>query len=352
LVPGGGERYLLGAGLALRNAHPTAVVTPDEYSAARLNTLMRDLGYPTYKLFSETERKMADRDVDSFVLMGNELLPTRPGYGAHRVFHCQFPFPTQSAAATALSHRKHLASYQSIVVNSAFTQETYQREISALGIPVPPIHVIHPPVRLLQPPQKIPDKENLIVSIGRFSPHGHSKRQDIVLGAFSRLSFEPSMRDWRLVLCGVVPNDRDSIEYYEALRHDAKDCNCEIILAPSRAQLEDLLWRAKIYVSATGFGVRKEVDFWKCEHFGITVVEAASAGCVPLVYEVGGPTEIVDRLGFGLKFGSVQELARRMVEVREMADNRVARDQLIANTEQYSESLFFQRWGSLLSARP
>lgn len=351
LVPGGGERYLLGAGLALRKSHPTAVVTPDEYSAARLNTLMRDLGYPAYQLFGETERKIANREIESFILMGNELFPTRPGYGEHRVYHCQFPFPTLSADASASAHRKYLASFQSIVVNSAFTRDAYQRELSAREMSAPPIHVIHPPVQLLKPPQNIPAKENLIISIGRFSPNGHSKRQDIVLQAFSRLLFEPSMRDWRLVLCGVVPNDKESIEYYEALCREAKDCRTEIILAPSRAQLEDLLWRAKVYVSATGFGVRKELDHWKCEHFGITVVEAASAGCVPLVYEIGGPTEIVDRLGAGFKFGSVNELAQRMMEVRDTAESRAVRDQLIRNCDQYSETLFFQRWGSLVHER-
>ena len=35
------------------------------------------------------------------------------------------------------------------------------------------------------------------------------------------------------------------------------------------------------------------------EHFGITIVEAMAAGCVPIVHDSGGPREIViDKVGF------------------------------------------------------
>ena len=45
------------------------------------------------------------------------------------------------------------------------------------------------------------------------------------------------------------------------------------------------------------------------EHFGITPIEAASFGCIPVVYGQGGPREVVRTLGCDTAFDTVEECA-------------------------------------------
>ena len=49
------------------------------------------------------------------------------------------------------------------------------------------------------------------------------------------------------------------------------------------------------------------------EHFGITVVEAMSAGAVPVVYAQGGPAAIIDAAECGEVFSTIDELATATV---------------------------------------
>ncbi len=352
LVQGGGERYILGVAQALSELAPTAVTTPDEYSGLRLNTLVRELGYAPYHSFPEVERRLQNRDVEHFVLMGNELLPTRSGYGDNRIYHCQFPFPIDLSPAMRKSHADNLRAYKAVVVNSRFTRDAYLREYLTQGLAQPPrMEIIPPPVRLIgrRVNGHAPEKENLIACIGRFSPRGHAKRQDAVIEAFSRLVRSGRLNGWRLVVCGVVPNDPEAIAYYVKLQDMVEEIvGAEIRLAPSRAQIDDLLCRAKVYISATGFGVDEAMEPWRCEHFGITVVEAASAGCVPVAHRSGGPVEIVDHLGAGFLFRDSAELEDAIVNAANVADDRTLRSQIIDRSEAYSEVSFFERWGDIV----
>ena len=105
--------------------------------------------------------------------------------------------------------------------------------------------------------------------------------------------------------------------------------------------------RAKIYVSATGTGVTAAKDFAKCEHFGITVVEAASAGCIPVAYELGGPADIIDHLGVGQLFSRITDLVTALEAAAESARDLKARNQAIHKAQSFSESAFMQSWRQL-----
>jgi glycosyltransferase involved in cell wall biosynthesis len=60
---------------------------------------------------------------------------------------------------------------------------------------------------------------------------------------------------------------------------------------------KEKLWtegsKAKIYWHATGYGENLEDHPELAEHFGISTVEAMSAGIVPVVIDAGGQREIV-----------------------------------------------------------
>ncbi|MBU4190339.1 MAG: glycosyltransferase, partial [Candidatus Thermoplasmatota archaeon] len=62
---------------------------------------------------------------------------------------------------------------------------------------------------------------------------------------------------------------------------------------------------------AAGFGVDEEKEPEKVEHFGITTVEAAAAGCVPVVIRKGGQPEIVKEGINGLLWEKEEELIEK-----------------------------------------
>jgi glycosyltransferase involved in cell wall biosynthesis len=67
--------------------------------------------------------------------------------------------------------------------------------------------------------------------------------------------------------------------------------------------------RSAILIHATGFGVDPEEFPEKLEHWGITPIEAASFGCIPVVYGRGGPKEVIDVLGCDTAFLTVDQCA-------------------------------------------
>jgi len=62
----------------------------------------------------------------------------------------------------------------------------------------------------------------------------------------------------------------------------------------------------------------------KGEHFGITIVEAMSAGCVPVVHDSGGPKEIVNGER-GFRWQNLEEIPRMIEQAMEDSPSSVCR---------------------------
>jgi len=103
-------------------------------------------------------------------------------------------------------------------------------------------------------------KENLILYIGRMDRT--EKRVDRVIDVWRRL--EPLMRDWRLELLGDGPDRVDLEAYAAGLPRISFRGFCD----PS-----PYLQRAKLLLLTSEF-----------EGFGMVIIEAMSARCVPVVY--------------------------------------------------------------------
>jgi glycosyltransferase involved in cell wall biosynthesis len=112
-------------------------------------------------------------------------------------------------------------------------------------------------------------KEKLVITVGRIAPE---KRMDLFLEIAQRLP------EIKFAIIGNVAPEKKS--YYESLRKIAPG-NVSFVISPLR-KAKDILGRAKVYVHCA-----------QREHFGITIVEAMAAGCVPVVNNTGGPREIV-----------------------------------------------------------
>ncbi|HEX5798193.1 MAG TPA: glycosyltransferase [Candidatus Saccharimonadales bacterium] len=76
------------------------------------------------------------------------------------------------------------------------------------------------------------------------------------------------------------------------------------------SELKSLFNKAFIYWHATGYGSDPDEYPEKQEHFGITTVEAMSAGCIPVVIDSAGQQETVSHAENGFLWNSKNELIK------------------------------------------
>ena len=232
-----------------------------------------------------------------------------------------------------------LGSYQAIVSNSAYTAKWIKRRWRLSS------SLVEPPVRLRAPG----DKERVILSVGRFfgPESGHSKRQLEMVRAFGAVAADAP--DWRLHLVGGCSDvDRP---YLEMVEKEIGDLPVTLHVNTSASELDDLYARAGVYWHATGLNEDAEVHPERMEHFGISVVEAMSAGAVPVVLGVGGPAEVVRRGVDGLHFTTAAELVSqsiRLVRDDEMRARMAASS--VARASAYGREAFARKARSLVSS--
>jgi glycosyltransferase involved in cell wall biosynthesis len=200
------------------------------------------------------------------------------------------------------------------VINSNYTQELF---LQAHGVKLP---VVHPPV-LTSMIDILPDdlsRRSMITFFSRFASY---KRPEMVIELASRYP------DLTFLLMGGVKSNMEV--YYQSLVDSASRlANVRFIKTPSLERIRKELSRTRFYIFP---GVN--------EHFGMTTVEAISAGAVPYVHNSGGQREIVpepilrfDDETFFSGFNQLYKLPlRTLVSVRQ---------QLFEHIQQYSEEAF------------
>lgn len=171
--------------------------------------------------------------------------------------------------------------------------------------------VLYPPVdtKNFKPLQK----ENIILSTGRFFSHLHSKKQAFLVEVFSELYKSGIINDWKLVFIGSV--ETSDYPYFKEIKAKTKGLAIEFLANASFDRLKDYCGKAKLFWLATGYGENLEINPDRAEHFGIASIEAMAAGCVPLVFKGGGQTEIVVNNQNGYFFETKQELISRSLEM-------------------------------------
>ena len=304
LVPGGGERYLLTCAAALAPVANVSLASPHPWSRLRLRTLGRDLGLELDNIRLATlPSPAAAARPDLAIVMGNELYPAIPGPGRHNHYICQFPFPVPQEQLDR--HRHHLDDYERVIVYSPFVQEHYDRKIRAGGGKPPPIDILYPPapcaaVSSYQPRQPI------ILGVGRFFTGGHDKRQDLMIEACRKLvARHPGLQ---LHLVGSVAAEPGHRQWFARLKEQARGLPVHFHPNASPQDLARHYGAASLYWHLAGYGVALDSEPHRCEHFGITVVEAMSAGCIPLVVDRGGPAAIVEDGVTGYHFANLEQL--------------------------------------------
>ena len=169
------------------------------------------------------------------------------------------------------------------LTNSRFTAKKIMEYLN-----IKPL-VVHPPVdvKKFYSEQTWSDREDKVVSIGMFVPW---KRLHLLLEVARRL---PNVQ---FVIIGKISEDHRG--YYEKLCMQSPD---NLTIKSGETPFYKELASAKAYVHLCA------------EPFGISVVEAAAAGCVPIVYHIGGPAECLGDAA--LTWKDMKQLSTRISEL-------------------------------------
>ena len=146
-------------------------------------------------------------------------------------------------------------------------------------------------------------KENIIVSVGRFDL---IKRQAEMLGIFREMT-NSYHHGWKMYCAGGLSEEG---VYNEIMRRFGTEDNIRIIVNSTRCELKSLLEKSKIFWHAAGYGRDEKTYPERSEHFGIATVEAMAAGCVPVVINKGGQSEIVQHGLNGFLWNTEDELKK------------------------------------------
>lgn len=337
LTPGGGERYVLSLAIAARDSgYETYFCSPERYTKYRLHTVAFELGLDANNIGLLGEEQLEKQDISLFIAMSNELSPAIKAKGKDKnIYHCQFPFPMSDWHKSNCLN--NVSEYDVVIVNSEFTAQAYKREASKYFVDIPPIEVISPPVDMIENICKPDDGVIRVLNVGRFIAGGHCKKQLELVKAFNLFSTELAKKDIKaeLTLMGSLSASEEDRNYLEQIRQLTGN-NVSIILNGSRQDIIKNYQNANFYWHGTGIGedVTKKPHLF--EHFGITPVEAMSAGCVPVVWHEGGPKEVLKQ-----SLNNYEEyIATSITEYSEKSLYLLTKDNPTLKVDVFSEGVF------------
>lgn len=267
------------------------------------------------------------RQYDLIFFLTDGSIPTT--LARHNILHFQVPFPK------ILAHPFKLHQFDFVVCNSLFTQKHIDPKLGSYA------RVIYPPVVPVAQ-SSTQRKQKIILSVGRFTSAHTAKKQDTMIDVFIRM--EHRLPGWKLVLAGGLL-DSDSM-YMNSLRKKIKGHRIILVSNISHDALEMWYQKAMIYWHAAGFG---ESDPRFMEHFGISTVEAMSAGAVPIVFAGGGLPEIVTHGKNGFLWKTPDELAHLTLDM--IADTQLrgkVQKSAINSWKTYSEKKFTASFDALI----
>ena len=127
----------------------------------------------------------------------------------------------------------------------------------------------------------------------------------------------------------------EGLPYLARVKELAAGLPVEIHVGATGAELADLYARASIFWHATGLGEKENSYPERSEHFGITTVEAMSAGAVPVVIGKAGQLEMLEDGVHGRHFSKLPELVDRTWEI---AHDDALRQRYSQAAEQHARS--------------
>lgn len=252
------------------------------------------------------------------------------GYFRNRRGRCRYP---------------GLRQYGRFLCNSQFTADY----VAALWGNDLPTTVLSPPFDLGGSPEPA-GKRNVIAHIGRFGIDGHAKNQPALIGLMSQLCETRALpSDAVLRLMGSVDRRAENLRECRQLQRTALGLPIEFLFNLPRSDLRAQLAEASVYVHATGYSPDETMPPQCCEHFGIAILEAMAAGCVPVVFARGGAVEFIEHGRNGFLFLDAPQAGRQIAWLlQHPADRRQMAERSIETARRYSYEFFRDRLATIL----
>lgn len=193
-------------------------------------------------------------------------------------------------------------------------------------------------------------KEKLILSVGRFFPHLHSKNQEKIIATFQKLKTKNSLfKDYKLVLAGGLK--KEDRNYFDKLRSLAKNYS-DVIFKPNITlnELYRLYGLSTYFWHFTGLGVDENKHPKQVEHFGIAPLEAAASSCLIFCHNSGGPKEIFSDKKTGFLFNSEEELIQKIInaEINPSIKEEITSQSKLMVEKVYNYEVFAKRVKNIL----
>jgi glycosyltransferase involved in cell wall biosynthesis len=190
--------------------------------------------------------------------------------------------------------RRVLSNPKLVLCNSSWTAGKFRSAYNAdLRV-----EVLHPPVDV-EYFRKVADnnKENVVVTVSRFA---HEKNLEKIVDVASEL------KEFNFIIIGSKAKySKPVINKIGKKIRELRVDNVKLLFNVPRDELREVLGSAKYYLHPP-----------YAEHFGISVVEAMSAGCIPIVYRDGGAWEdVVSRVSDKLGYSDIYEVPSIIREI-------------------------------------
>lgn len=302
---GGGERYILTAASCLSSMHDVRVFWDDNsYLEKAEKKFNIDLSKVTTEknIFSSQnpllKRMFATKKYDALIFMSDGSIPFL--FAQKNIL--LFQFPVNWVNGQSFVNRFKLRQVEYVICYTDFVKEYLDKTFNISS------KVLYPPVDQIRREKK----ENIILTVGRFTKAMNAKKQEVLVQAFKEM-YEAGLKDWKLVLAGsYLPEDED---FVKEIKDAAKGYPITIAANVPYGELVAYYKKAKIYWHAAGYGENLSEHPERAEHFGITTVEAMGAGAVPIVINGGGQKEIVTDGMNGFLWKTLDELKRATKQV-------------------------------------
>jgi glycosyltransferase involved in cell wall biosynthesis len=279
------------------------------------------------------------RKYDLFI--NQDRFSSIPSLARRGILLCEIP-PTElnQSCSQFKSRFKNLfldprsKTYNKVIANSLYTKKWAEKYYSTK------IEVLYPPV---DTEEFLPSsKQNIILSIGRFFVGGHCKKQLEMIRVFKDLYMNgESLKSWAYHLVGGINNDVNNQNYLRRCKDEAQGYPIYFHINAPFQILQELCGKAKIYWHATGLYENEDMYPERMEHFGISTVEAMSAGCVPVVINRGGQPEIVRHNTDGFLWDTLEELKKYTLE---LVNNRIMWKQMSESSIKRSQEFNIKRF--------
>jgi glycosyltransferase involved in cell wall biosynthesis len=273
-----------------------------------------------YKLFTHrgnwVKKILLTKKYDLIFFLSDGSIP--PLFSRNNILHFQIPFtkiqgqslqsmkegrPEKSSKqGLSLLDKRKIQNIHHIICNSRFTKKFIDRTYSVDS------KVLYPPINISPSKEK---KQNIILSVGRFTETLHHKRQDVLVSTFKELVTE-GLKSWELVLIG---SSKEGKKLVREITKQSEGYPIKIITDVDHKSLEKEYARASIFWHAAGFEVDGTKNPELVEHFGIATAEAMAAGCVPIVINKGGQPEIVKNGENGYLWDSTDSLKKYTLQL-------------------------------------